>query len=138
MVARREWTRQWWATAKEQFVLLTSAAVFEELSRGDFPNQEKCLELISDLELVTTEPEILEIVQTYISRQVMPNDPLGDALHLALASYHRCDFLVTWNCRHLANASKFGHIRMINSLLGLYVPMLVTPLELLGEEDEER
>jgi hypothetical protein len=64
----------------------------------------------------------------------MPANPLGDALHLAMASYHRCDFLVTWNCRHLANANKFAQIRRVNSLLGLFVPTLVTPLELLGED----
>ena len=67
----------------------------------------------------------------------MPDDPVGDALHLALASYYKCDFLLTWNCRHLANANKFDHIRRINTLLGLFVPALVTPLELLGEHDDE-
>lgn len=61
-------------------------------------------------------------------------DPSFDAPHLALASYHKCEFLVTWNCQHLANANKFGHICRVNSLLGLYVPVLATPLELLGEE----
>ena len=66
----------------------------------------------------------------------MPAKPHGDALHLALASYHKCDFLVTWNCVHLANAKKFDHIRIINNRLGLFVPTLVTPLELLGENDE--
>ena len=60
-------------------------------------------------------------------------DPRGDALHLALASFYKCDFLLTWNCTHLANANKFGHIRRINVMLGLNVPLLVTPLELLGE-----
>jgi hypothetical protein len=40
------------------------------------------------------------------------------------ASYHKCEFLVTWSCQHLANANKFGHIRRVNSLLGLYVPVL--------------
>ena len=68
-----------------------------------------------------------------LAHKVMPADPFGDALHLALASYHRCDFLVTWNCQHLANANKFGQIRRINGMLGLYVPDLVTPMELLGE-----
>jgi hypothetical protein len=63
-------------------------------------------------------------------------DPMGDALHLALASYHNCEFLVTWNCQHLANANKYGHIRRVNNLLGLYVPVLATPLELLGETYE--
>jgi hypothetical protein len=64
----------------------------------------------------------------------MPNNPVGDALHLALASYHKCDFLLTWNCKHLANANKFHHIRRVNTILGLYAPLLVTPLELLGDE----
>ena len=67
----------------------------------------------------------------------MPADPAGDALHLALASFHRCDFLVTWNCRHLAKANKFGHVRCVNTLLGIHVPALVTPLELLAEYDNE-
>jgi hypothetical protein len=77
-----------------------------------------------------------ETRQAYIQHKLMPGDPGGDALHLAVASYHKCDFLVTWNCRHLANANKFGHIRRVNTLLGLYVPALVTPLELLGGMDE--
>jgi hypothetical protein len=55
---------------------------------------------------------------------------------LALASYHKCDFLVTWNCAHLANANKFGHIRRVNAMLGLFVPALVTPLQLLESPDE--
>jgi hypothetical protein len=75
-------------------------------------------------------------VEAYVRHQLMPSDPSGDALHLAIASFHRCDFLVTWNCRHLANANKFGHIRRVNGLLGLFVPTLTTPLELLGDEDD--
>jgi predicted nucleic acid-binding protein len=90
------------------------------------------------LPLVPIEPAVTEIVRTYIARQVMPRDPAGDALHLALASHHRCDFLVTWNCQHLANANKFDHIRRVNTMLGIFVPALVTPLELLGEANEER
>lgn len=66
----------------------------------------------------------------------MPSDPVGDAIHLALASYHSCHFLLTWNCVHLANANKFEHIRHINTVLGLYVPILTTPVELLNWEGE--
>jgi len=91
---------------------------------------------VDTLPLIPVTQEIVEIVQTYIQHHVMPQDPVGDALHLALASYHKCDFLLTWNCRHLANANKFGHIRRVNALMGLYVPALVTPLELLGDSDE--
>ena len=53
----------------------------------------------------------------------------------ALASFHKCDYLLTWNCRHLANANKFNHIRRVNTLLGLSVPTLATPLELTGGEE---
>lgn len=77
---------------------------------------------------------VFEIVEAYLANKLMPSDPFGDALHLALASYHRCDFLVTWNCQHLANTNKFGQIRRINGILGLYTPELVTPMELLGED----
>ena len=74
-------------------------------------------------------------METYIKRFVMPNDPGGDAVHLALASYHACDVLLTWNCQHLANFKKLDHIRRVNVLLDLPVPALLTPLELLGESE---
>ena len=111
---------------------MTSLAVIDELSRGNFPSKKEAIELLDKLPLLPIEEAVTEIVQAYIQHQVMPADPVGDALHLALTSYHKCDFLLTWNCRHLANANKFGHIRRVNTLLGLYVPLLVTPLELLG------
>ena len=138
MVARRNWTRQWWDERRNEYEVVTSEAVIDELSAGDYPNREQALLLTTDLPILPVDSAIAEIVQAYIAHQVMPQDPLGDALHLALASYHRCDFLLTWNCNHLANANKFNHIKRINTLLGLFVPMLVTPLEILGEIDHER
>jgi len=87
-----------------------------------------------DLRDARIDTAVAEIVAAYDKHKIMPKDPFGDALHLALASYHRCDFLVTWNCQHLANARKFGHIRRVNGMLGLFVPELVTPMELLGED----
>jgi predicted nucleic acid-binding protein len=136
MVARREWTRQFWAIADGEYDMITSPAVMDELSKSVFPGQQDAIALISVLPLVPLEREIADIVSAYIQHKVMPADPSGDALHLALASYHKCDFLLTWNCNHLANANKFGHIRSVNVMLGLFVPMLVTPLELLGERYE--
>jgi predicted nucleic acid-binding protein len=135
IIARREWTREWWSNAIDQYLLITSIAVLDELNRGSFPGKNEEIELMSNLMLVPVEPAITEIVKVYIQQHLMPNDPVGDALHLALASYHKCDFLLTWNCRHLANANKFGHIRRVNVMLGLYVPTLVTPLELIGVQN---
>ena len=65
----------------------------------------------------------------------MPRDAGGDALHLALASYYGLDVLLTWNCRHLANPNKFGHIESVNTELGLSVPLLTTPLNCLSEDN---
>lgn len=72
-------------------------------------------------------------MRTYIENKVMPADVTGDALHLALATLHECDILVSWNCRHIANVNKFDHVRKINGRLGYETPQLITPLELIKE-----
>jgi predicted nucleic acid-binding protein len=133
MVARRDWTRRWYDATIQTDRVVSSAAVLTELENGDFPGRDDALKLLDDLELLSIDSAVSEIVEAYTHHKLMPADPFGDALHLALASYHRCDFLVTWNCQHLANARKFGHIRRINGILGMFVPELVTPMELLGE-----
>jgi predicted nucleic acid-binding protein len=138
IVARRDWTRRWWSDAHVGYTLVTSEAVLEELEGGIQEHAEERLSLVADLPLLPIEPAIAEIVETYIRHKLMPADRSGDALHLALASFHKCDFLLTWNCLHLANANKFGHIRRINTMLGLLVPTLATPLELLGGADLEQ
>jgi len=132
MIARRNWTRAWWNNRRHAYQLVTSAAVIDELQAGTFPNKDQALTRLADLPLVPVEPAIIEIVETYIQRTLMLRDPTGDALHLALASYHKCDFLLTWHVQHLANANKFAYIRRVNALLGLFTPALVTPLELLA------
>lgn len=132
MLARRRWTRQFWKDAQLNYELVSSQAVSNELTNGNFPGKKSAFGLINSLPFLAVEPEIIEIVDEYIKQQIMPRDPAGDALHLAIASYHECEFLLTWNCKHLANANKFGNIRRVNVMLGLHVPLLVTPLELLG------
>jgi predicted nucleic acid-binding protein len=136
ILARRRWTRQWWSGAPERYELVTSSPVLDELAGGPRERIAERLAFVRELPLLAIEPGITEIVQAYIRHKLMPADPAGDALHLALASYHKCDFLVTWNCRNLANANKFGHIRRVNTMLGLFVPILATPLELLGGNNE--
>jgi len=133
MAARREWTRMWWSQRRDNYEVVSSEAVLFELAGGNFPGKSDAIELISQIPLLAIEDPIAEIVEAYIKHRLMPADPFGDALHLAVASYHGCDFLLTWNCKHLANANKFAHIRRVNALLGIYCPSLVTPLELLDE-----
>ena len=100
-----------------------------ELEKGDYPGKLDAIKLFQSLPLEEINEAVLEIVDAFIAHKLMPNDPAGDALHLAIASYHKCDFLVTWNCHHLANANKFGHIHRVNGILGLASPSLVTPLQ---------
>lgn len=105
MVARRLWTREWFDSVPEFDELVTSAAVLDELERGTFPGREDAVRMVQKLTPLQVSAEVLEIVREYIARKLMPLDPSGDALHLAVASFHDCDFLVTWNCKHLANAN---------------------------------
>ena len=135
IVARRAWTREWWDDHRNDYELFTSDAVIDELERGDFPNKDEALSLVKDLPTLEINQPVIDAVSAYISHHLMPADPTGDALHLAIASSHKIDFILTWNCRHLANANKFAHIRRVNGILGLFVPSLITPLELLGEAE---
>lgn len=131
-VARMHWTRLWWSTYSTSAELLSSAAVIAELERGTSEKVQARLALLSNVELLEISNEVREIVRIYIRRLVMPNDPTGDALHLALASFYHVDVLLTWNCQHLANPNKMQHIRLVNYELGLPMPVLTTPLNYVG------
>lgn len=131
IVERRARTREWWASAADRYELLTSEVVVDELSAGTSRLVPLRLELLSDLPEIAVTPQVEATVETYVRHKLMPAHPRGDAYHLALASCFGCDFIVTWNCRHLANPNKFAHVRRINQRLGLGVPEIVTPLNLL-------
>jgi hypothetical protein len=130
IAAKQRWTRAWWAVAEEQFLLLTGAPVIEELESGPAENASAWISLIRPLPVLPVSPAVLSIVDFYETNKLMPRDGY-DALHLAVSSYSQCDYIVTWNCRHLANPNKFAHIRTVNAQLGLQAPLIVTPLQML-------
>jgi hypothetical protein len=134
MVARRECTRRWWTEEGSAYDLFCSAFVIGELQEGEYPGKDDALKLVEPLPLLEIVPEIEEIVEFYVRRQLMP---LGDAYHLAVASYYDLDFVLTWNCRHLANANKVRHLQAVNGELGLPVPLVTTPDLLLTENDND-
>ena len=137
-LARRDWTREWWATYSLKFELCSSAAVIVELERGTRESEKsQRLALIQGVEQLEVTAEVREVARIYIERLVMPQDAAGDALHLALTSYHGIDVLLTWNCNHLANPNKFGHIRKVNDELQLAVPLLTTPLNYLSKDNAD-
>ena len=134
MVARRNWTREWWDKQKSLYRIFTSEGVVNELEEGDYPTKADALSMLEFVPHLEMTDEIAQIVEVYIENHLMPRSRVGDALHLALASYHKGDFLLTWNCAHIANANKFQHIRVINTRLGIFVPTLITPMELCQED----
>ena len=129
---RQKLTRQWWSEYAESFILISSTAVVEELRQGHGGLTQNRLDLLEGIEVFDPTLEIVQITQIYIKRLVMPQKPQGDALHLAIASFHQVDALLTWNCTHLANPNKFDFIARINRELGLMTPKLTTPLDYLG------
>jgi hypothetical protein len=132
LVARRNWTREWWADAAERYELVTSSTVFLELAAGTSDRVPMRLGLLRDMEVLHPDPRTAVIIAEYLRHRLMPTTGnTSDAAHLALASQRECDFIVTWNCKHLANPNKVTHIQKINSALRLHVPELVTPQDLL-------
>ena len=133
--AMQSWTRKWWNQYADQFTLVSSLAVIEELSDGTSEKTRDRIDLVENLEMLSISPRIHRITQIYIDRLIMPQDPFGDALHLAIASFYNVDALLTWNYKHIANLNKTYRIRQINQELGLPTPELATPLNYLGAED---
>ena len=131
-LARQKLTRQWWDEYANLFILTSSTAVETELRLGTGKTTQDRLALLAGVEIYVPTIEILQITQIYIDRSIMPKGTQGDALHLALASFHQVDAMLTWNCTHLANPNKFNLIARINRELGLMTPELTTPLDYLG------
>lgn len=127
-------TQKWWQEESKNYDIFVSLETIVELNKGNYPQKDQILEFINKLEKLEPNPQIRNIVAVYLENTLMPRDELGDALHLAYTSFYKIDFLLTWNCNHLANANKKQHIRILNTRLNLFVPEIITPLELFTEK----
>jgi len=127
-------TKSWFRNEAKQYDVFISDETLVEAQEGDHPYKRKILDFLSRCNTLPFDAILEDIVEEYIQNHLMPQKFGGDALHLAYASYYKIDFLLTWNCNHLANANKREHIRVINSRMGLFVPEITTPLELVNEE----
>ncbi len=133
--AQRLITLDWWEYQRPHFDLYYSQAVAAELMRTDFPGRESSLRLLDEMTLLPITPAVEGVAETYRRHLVMPGGAMGDAVHLAVACVHEVDYLLTWNCRHLANTNKIRHIQVVNMRLGLRAPVILTP-EMLAAEEE--
>lgn len=135
-VSQRYWSQIWWNEISNKYEVVVSEGVINELEHANYPFSQEAVTLVENIAKVEIVNEVNDIINIYITRKLIPQDVLGDALHLAVASFHKCDYLLTWNCKHLANPNKFRHIHIVNSSLGLYTPVITTPNQLIGEIDD--
>ncbi len=136
-VYRRATTRQWWTSQSGRYGLCTSEATLGELRAGTYPSRAEAIALVESLPRLPITDEVVEIARLYVRHRLMPESVGGDALHLAVASLHEMDYLLTWNVRHLANPNKVEHMTVINRRLGLLSPAILSPEELWMEEPHE-
>ena len=115
---------------------VVSPLVSSELSRLKEPHRTSYLKLIRELEQVDLTEEAAILAEGYISRGIFHRKYIADALHVAIASVHKIDYLVTWNFGHLANVRRQARIKLFNTAAGFYVPMIVTPEFLVSEATE--
>ena len=117
---------------------MISPLVSSELSRLKEPHRTSYLKLIRELEQVDLTEEAAILAEGYIARGIFHRKYIADALHVAIASCHKIDYLVTWNFGHLANVRRQARIRLFNTAAGFFVPMIVTPEFLVSEATEYR
>jgi predicted nucleic acid-binding protein len=126
-------TQNWWDTRRQNFTLYISEVVLEELARGDQEIATKRLELISELPLLAINEAVEELAQQFLIKSNLPPKASDDALHIALATVYKVDYLLTWNCKHIANAQIQKKLSQISIQSGYELPTICTPYELMGD-----
>ncbi|MBD2290015.1 MAG: type II toxin-antitoxin system VapC family toxin [Microcystis sp.] len=132
VAANIEVTREWWDTRRSDFQLYSSQAVVRETSQGDDAIASQRLEILSNLFLLDLNQSVLDLAEQFLERSNLPAKADVDAVHIAAATVHGMDYLLTWNCKHIANAQIQGKLAEISLDFGYELPILCTPYELLG------
>lgn len=131
VAANIEITREWWNTRRSDFQLYSSQAVVKETSQGDVAIASQRLEILADLSLLDLNQAVLDLAEKFLERSNLPAKADVDAVHIAVATVHGMDYLLTWNCKHIANAQIQGKLAEISLDFGYELPILCTPYELL-------
>jgi predicted nucleic acid-binding protein len=126
-------TREWWKTAGNRHELWASELVVHEASAGDPIAARDRLAELDNLQMLTTSTSAENLAAELIDSGAVPPQAAEDALHIALAVTNGIDYLVTWNCRHIANAALRSKIERVCRDAGYQPTVICTPEELLGE-----
>lgn len=130
---RRDLTMRWFERELGEYRVCTSTLVRRELERIDEPHRSGYLRLLAGLENLELTDESVILAEGYISRGIFHRKFIADALHVAIASFHKIDYVVTWNFGHLANVRKQARLKMFNAAAGFFSPSIITPEFLVHE-----
>jgi hypothetical protein len=132
VAAHQQATQEWWAIRRGDFECYVSQVVIDEVSVGDSAEVQKRLAIISGLPALEITEDAESLTQGIMAGGILPHQAVRDAAHVAVAAVHAVDFLLTWNCRHLANAQLARRIGSVCQRLGYPIPIICTPEELMG------
>jgi hypothetical protein len=134
--AHQQITREWWRTARSRFELWVSEAVIEEIAMGDTEAAADRQVAVRGLPILTLTDAVGALAREYDSSLRLPPKARTDVLHIAFAVAYEMDYLVTWNCRHIASGPVIRRLQEVNDIAGRKTPLIVTP-EALLEDDHE-
>ncbi len=131
--ARQQLTHDWWDNRRSEYVLCLSQMVLEEVAAGDAAAANRRIAIIDGIPLLDLTPAVNEVAKRIMGSGLLPVSASRDAIHIAVSSVHGVDILLTWNCKHIANASILRELAKIVTECGYRPPIICTPEELLGE-----
>jgi hypothetical protein len=133
VAAHQELTTEWWTIHRARFDLYISDLVLIESARGDRDTAAKRLLEMRGIPVLSVDEPARELARKFLERKLIPPKAVEDALHVAIATTQGMDFLLTWNCRHIANAEVMDRLGAVCLELGFQMPTLCTPEQLMGE-----
>lgn len=137
IAAHQAVTAEWWNGHRLQYDVYVSPLVVEEISAGDASAAEERLRAIGDIPSVAIAAEAESLASALLAANAVPANSTRDALHIAIAATQGIDYLITWNFRHINNASTRTMVANVVSTFGLVRPVLCSPEELMGEDDAQ-
>jgi len=136
-VQRQKTTRRWWDFHRHSDELVTAQYVIDEASTGNIVLVTERLQYLAGIPLLPLGEQIDPLAAEIVSRAILPADAIVDALHIASAAVNRVDYLLTWNCKHIANPMTLPRVFRTLDEFGLPFPVICTPREMVDEYDYE-
>jgi hypothetical protein len=130
---QQQTTRDWWQRRRTAFQCVTSDQTLAEVSRGDAEQARLRLAALAGLPVLPITAAEEHLAEEFLHTGCLPAAARVDALHLAAATCAEVDFLLTWNCRHLANGQILRRLEREADRFGWRLPTVCTPLELMGD-----